>query len=324
MSILTLSTLWNFESVRVTTIDALASYADEDPVLKIFAALKYDIPGWLVPGVNALAQRDQALTSLDVDRFKLIGDADVVMDLVLKIARVRESFVPCLVQSFGSHNVDSSISSRCSHSQSSAACPEVCDRHHHDFTACICAAFHCDAEGRSKAEAEEKRQDISRYLREEAEAATELQRQAEAKAEEAWLAFAKADRQAEEEEAKSEADVLRKEEEEAREAARAAEDVAEVKRQRLYLEESKRVSEAGETECKLLEDEEKRKAKEFEDLERQRLIEEQRMVDEEVAAATEAARLRDEQEEAEHRCVAAEEEQRRLEEYRPKLSAAEA
>jgi hypothetical protein len=353
MSILTLSTLWKFESVRVTSIDALASYADQDPVLKICAALKYDVPGWLVPGVNALAQRDEALTSLDVARFKLIGDADVVMDLVLKIARVRESFVPCLVQSLGSLTIDSSVPPHCSHSQSSTACSGVCNRRQRDFTACICAAFNCDPDGRSKAEAEEERQGMSRgyeeeaaverercemqeaeYLREEAEAATELQRQTEAKAEDR-LTLAKAARQAEGRNAKVDAEVLRMEE--ARETARAAAEAeAEAERHRLALEASKRLAEAefarAEVEAEAAEGQRFEVARlkaEQEEADRLRLAEEQRQADEAAAtAAAEAARLKAVEEEAERQRVAAEEEQRRVEEERAKvdsfLSVAEA
>jgi hypothetical protein len=298
------------------SIDALASYADQDPVLKIFAALKYDIPGWLVPGVNALAQRDQALTSLDVARFKLIGDADVVMDLVLKIARVRESFVPCLVQSLGSLAIDSSIPPHCSHSQSSTAYSGVCNRRQRDFTTCICAAFNCDPDGRSKADAEEERQGMSRgyeqeaaaerercemqeaeYLREEAEAATELQRRVEAKAEEERLALAQAARQAEGEKAQADGEVLRMEEE-ARETARGAAE-AEAERLRLAREASNRLAEAKEAERKRLEEVERRQAEEAEaarikaeqeEIQRKRLGEEQRRA-EEAAATGERQRI---------------------------------
>jgi hypothetical protein len=91
MSVLKLSTLWDFPSVRHMAINSLSSFTLEDPILKIVASQMYSIHDWLVPAVNALAQREQPLTLADVSRLKVLGDADVVMDLVLKIAHVRES-----------------------------------------------------------------------------------------------------------------------------------------------------------------------------------------------------------------------------------------
>jgi hypothetical protein len=91
MSALKLSTLWDFPSVRHMAITSLSSFTLEDPILKIVASQMYSIHDWLVPAVNALAQREQPLTLADVSRLKVLGDADVVMDLVLKIAHVRES-----------------------------------------------------------------------------------------------------------------------------------------------------------------------------------------------------------------------------------------
>jgi hypothetical protein len=124
MSVLKLSTEWRFHSVRQSMIEELLPYTQDDPVLKIIAARKYDISEWLVPGVNALAQREDALSESDAQRFQdTFDDTLEVMKLVLNIGKVRESW-------FGQ--------------------PPGC-RSKHDFTKAICTVFACDINGRKMA-----------------------------------------------------------------------------------------------------------------------------------------------------------------------------
>jgi hypothetical protein len=121
MSVLKLSTEWQFHSVRQSMIEELLPYTQDDPVLKIIAAKKYDILEWLVPGVNALAQREDALSEPDVQRFQLsLDNTPQVMKLVLNIAKVRESW---------------------------SGQPSGC-RSKHDFTKAICTIFACGINGR--------------------------------------------------------------------------------------------------------------------------------------------------------------------------------
>jgi hypothetical protein len=120
--------------------------------------------------------------------------------------------------------------------------------------------------------------------------AAELELQAAPKTEEERLALAEAARQAEEEKAKADVEVLRKDEE-ARETARlVAEAEAEAERQCIALEQSQRLAEAELARVKA----------EVEEAERKRLEEEEKRKAEDV----EAARVKSEREEAEHQRLA--------------------
>jgi hypothetical protein len=130
MSVLKLSTLWNFTSVRASAIESLDPYAYEDPVLKVIAARKFDVREWLVPGVVALSRRQDSLTLADTDRFvEALGDTRAVMHLVLNIAKVRESFAASPIQP-----IDTEL-------------PPACDRQSHDFARAACAVFGCGVDG---------------------------------------------------------------------------------------------------------------------------------------------------------------------------------
>ncbi|KIJ63372.1 hypothetical protein HYDPIDRAFT_29621 [Hydnomerulius pinastri MD-312] len=80
-SVLKLATLWDFDGVRKTAINALA-VLPLSPVDKIVLATEYHIQDWLVPAINAMAQRPEPIGLEDVNRLGL--------DFALKIASVRE------------------------------------------------------------------------------------------------------------------------------------------------------------------------------------------------------------------------------------------
>ncbi|TFK74680.1 hypothetical protein BDN72DRAFT_833209 [Pluteus cervinus] len=60
-SILKLATLWEFTELRESAIDSLASIIT-DPVDKVVMSKEYQIDGWLLPALNALAQREKAIS----------------------------------------------------------------------------------------------------------------------------------------------------------------------------------------------------------------------------------------------------------------------
>jgi hypothetical protein len=92
VSVLKLSTIWGFHSVKATAMDNLATFANDDPVLKVVVAKKYNIPDWFVSGLNALVQRTEPLAFADFERFKEIGSSDYVVDFFIRVSRVRESY----------------------------------------------------------------------------------------------------------------------------------------------------------------------------------------------------------------------------------------
>jgi hypothetical protein len=73
--------MWSFEYIRVLAIDALDSVT-MDSLERADLAIRYNILEWLVPSLNALAQREKPLGQDDVNRLGL--------DTVLKMAEVRE------------------------------------------------------------------------------------------------------------------------------------------------------------------------------------------------------------------------------------------
>jgi hypothetical protein len=119
MSVLKLATMWKFDSIRASMITAMTSGVAEDPILQLIAAVKYDVSGWLVPAVNALARCAEPLTVKDVDRLSDLEDSRRIMKLVLDIYAVRErfkgsnearklyDFTPHTVEVFGLDKVDS-------------------------------------------------------------------------------------------------------------------------------------------------------------------------------------------------------------------------
>jgi hypothetical protein len=91
MSVLKLSTVWDFAAIRTTAIKALEMYGKEDPVLRIIIAKKYNIPEWFVPAVNALAQRKEALKEEEMKRLLDLGSMWGVCRFLRMLSEVRES-----------------------------------------------------------------------------------------------------------------------------------------------------------------------------------------------------------------------------------------
>ncbi|KIJ12540.1 hypothetical protein PAXINDRAFT_136955 [Paxillus involutus ATCC 200175] len=80
-SVLKLASLWDFDGVREKAIEALEAL-DITPVDKVALAMQYNIEKWMIPAINAMAQRPEPIGVEDVDRLGL--------DAALKIARIRE------------------------------------------------------------------------------------------------------------------------------------------------------------------------------------------------------------------------------------------
>jgi hypothetical protein len=91
MSVLKLSTVWDFAAIRATAIEALEMYGKEDPVLRIMVAKKYDIPEWFVPAVNALAKRSETLKEEEMMRLLDLGSMWGVCKFLRRLSEVRES-----------------------------------------------------------------------------------------------------------------------------------------------------------------------------------------------------------------------------------------
>lgn len=86
MSALKLATMWSFETIRTTALDRLSTLLQDDPARRVVVANNYNVDGWLLPALNALAQRTEPL---GVDDVVILG-----LDCVLRLARVREMYVP--------------------------------------------------------------------------------------------------------------------------------------------------------------------------------------------------------------------------------------
>ncbi|KAI8969401.1 hypothetical protein BD414DRAFT_503479 [Trametes punicea] len=87
--VLKLSTIWQFTRLRRVAINKLTPLiqAAEDSVRWLSLARRYTVNEWLLPALQALAQRERALQLHEVEP---LGIATVV-----KIAEVRESFTTC-------------------------------------------------------------------------------------------------------------------------------------------------------------------------------------------------------------------------------------
>ncbi|EIW80346.1 hypothetical protein CONPUDRAFT_28841, partial [Coniophora puteana RWD-64-598 SS2] len=81
--VLRLSDQWNMTAVHQFAIEKMAVMS-MDPVDRLALALEFDIKPWMMPALNALAQRPEPMARRDVDKLGL--------DVVLQIAEVRESF----------------------------------------------------------------------------------------------------------------------------------------------------------------------------------------------------------------------------------------
>ncbi|KAF9228861.1 hypothetical protein BS17DRAFT_724751 [Gyrodon lividus] len=93
-SVLELATLWAFDHARKEAIEALA-VLPITPVDKIVLATKYDIKDWMLPAINAMAQRVEPIGVEDVNRLGL--------DFALKIASVREQITLVALYRNGRH-----------------------------------------------------------------------------------------------------------------------------------------------------------------------------------------------------------------------------
>jgi hypothetical protein len=165
ISVLKLATVWGFAAIRTIALGKLAQWTGADPILKVVLSLKYNVQDWLVPGVNAIARRYEPLSTKDMQRFEDVGDAAYVLDIALKISRVRESFVgqytPPVTSAFkgfggfsfappagaaakscfSHHRCEChGVSTQCA---TMSAAPQ--GRVNHDFTTVICQVFQCAA-----------------------------------------------------------------------------------------------------------------------------------------------------------------------------------
>jgi hypothetical protein len=91
LSVLKLATVWDFRAARSIAIRNLDTYASGDPILRLIISKQFRILKWFVPAIDAIARRPERLGLEDVRRLEVLGDRDTVLDLVLKIAGVREN-----------------------------------------------------------------------------------------------------------------------------------------------------------------------------------------------------------------------------------------
>ena len=83
ISVLELSTMWQFKDIRARAIKALEGLTNPmDPVDKIVIARKFDVSPWLVPSLSELAKREKPLDLLEGYRLGL--------EWTLKVAELRE------------------------------------------------------------------------------------------------------------------------------------------------------------------------------------------------------------------------------------------
>lgn len=88
LAVLRLSTDWKFDEIRRLAIRSLHTDLASDPARMVFVARQYNINDWLIPALNALAQRTTSPTYTD---YELLGP-----EWILKLVQVREAYVtPC-------------------------------------------------------------------------------------------------------------------------------------------------------------------------------------------------------------------------------------
>ncbi|GBE86157.1 hypothetical protein SCP_0900340 [Sparassis crispa] len=125
ISVLKLSSMWNFERIRTTAIRNLSHNMQGDPVGRLVLSKKYAIGEWMVPALNALARRTQPLQRADVDAIGL--------DDALKLAEVREVFR-------GSNSTCYCTCTKCA-AQHGYGTRQPADRENYDFTREILQIF---------------------------------------------------------------------------------------------------------------------------------------------------------------------------------------
>lgn len=84
ISVLKLSTMWQFDFYRNRAIKELTRHLDNDPARRLVLAFGYNVGNWLIPALQSLAQREEPMRMEEV---KLLG-----MERVLKICEVREHY----------------------------------------------------------------------------------------------------------------------------------------------------------------------------------------------------------------------------------------
>jgi len=85
ISVLKLSTMWEFHAPRIAAILHLDSLDDQiDPIHKVDLAMQYDIREWMLPALLKLARRPEPIS---IEEGRRMG-----FETALKLASVREKF----------------------------------------------------------------------------------------------------------------------------------------------------------------------------------------------------------------------------------------
>ncbi|EIN06752.1 hypothetical protein PUNSTDRAFT_25128, partial [Punctularia strigosozonata HHB-11173 SS5] len=83
VSVLKLSTMWQFAEIRARAVRELSAIAI-DAVRKVVLAKKFSVDQWLLPALNEIARRAKPIDVEDIEKLGL--------EYALKLAEVRESF----------------------------------------------------------------------------------------------------------------------------------------------------------------------------------------------------------------------------------------
>jgi hypothetical protein len=97
VSVLKLSTVWNFEDVRRKAIDSLAGFALDDPIARFLLLSQYNVEEWRILTLNALARRTKPLDEYDSIRLQELYTTQGVLTFIMCVAEVRETFKPTRV-----------------------------------------------------------------------------------------------------------------------------------------------------------------------------------------------------------------------------------
>jgi hypothetical protein len=139
VSVLKLSTIWGFHAIRDNAIARLSSLHVE-PIEKIILAKQYRVAQWLVPELNILARRSQALSFDEAARIaSVLGWA-----FIMKLVEVRESNsgsrLPGMCLCSNTYSMNPSPSFSChNHGLSFSYSPLT--RENYDFTSAIKKSF---------------------------------------------------------------------------------------------------------------------------------------------------------------------------------------
>jgi hypothetical protein len=79
--------MWGFHAIRQKAITNLSG-SSLDPVDKIILSKRYDVPGWLVPALNQIAQREEHLSIEDARRLSAVAG----WEFPIHIGHVRETY----------------------------------------------------------------------------------------------------------------------------------------------------------------------------------------------------------------------------------------